>query len=235
MKALSAKTDYPEEYRMIRPVREQIEILAEFFGLDPKHSLWRTKSMPSQPYDGSEGWLVVPKLDALAAKRFPGVVEGEKYRRAVLLANSKLAESRGLVIGLHDLMIPGRLSVREHTRRALDQIARNQKGPFLVISAQLGRRRCGHSVLMNRRKLAVGEFGLGSLAVACAILTHPKRFVHHGDMGIDCAGDEFDPDGDRCFSAAPNYGCGRSGEIIFGVADIKEPTAHFGSATGYSP
>ena len=56
-----------------------------------------------------------------------------------------------------------------------------------------------------REVVQVNEHGLGAFAVGIMLLTHPERLMHYDDLYIDCAGDEYAPDGDGLISQVPVF------------------------------
>lgn len=90
-------------------------------------------------------------------------------------------------------------------RAAMEQIRKAQKGhDFLVVTVQLGFLHRGRSVRRARVVMRdSGQFGLGLFEILILLLTHSNRLKSHGDLGIDCAGDEVSLKGDGRFTRAP--------------------------------
>ena len=78
------------------------------------------------------------------------------------------------------------------------------------------------------------EFGLGAFAIGCMLLTHPERLQHSNDLWIDCAGDEFSPDGDSDFSSAPYFRFS-DGKVKFAASYVGIAYDYYGTASGFLP
>jgi hypothetical protein len=225
---------YPKEYAGPKPIADQVNALAEIFGLDPKRTLEFAKNLPELP-DSAEGWFAIPTVDALAAKHFPEVTDpADKYCRAVQLVHAEIAGSRKFYNWRYSEVTPNRLRVHARTVHALDLIAENQPGDILIVAAQLGMRHRGESVRRARETFTSGEFGLGSLAVGSIVLVHPERLVRWEELDMDCSGDEFVPDAARGFDRAPYFEF-LGGEVEFGAYWIDYSSDGCGSVSGFLP
>jgi hypothetical protein len=78
------------------------------------------------------------------------------------------------------------------------------------------------------------EFGLGAFAIGSMLLTHPIRLKHYDDLWIDCAGDEWSPDGVGVFSRSPDFSF-RDGEVWFGTSVVGFAFDDYGAASGFPP
>ncbi|MBU2545002.1 hypothetical protein KKC65_00905, partial [Patescibacteria group bacterium] len=128
----------------------------------------------------------------------------------------------------------------EHATLALCRIVEQQpESDLLIVPAQFGMhgQSTPHitcSVRRVRKKFVVSEFGINSKDTGTMILTNENRLQHYDDLWIDCAGDEYAPDADDGFSHAP-YFVFRGGEVEFGTGGIGDPSAHYGSVSGFVP
>jgi hypothetical protein len=227
---------YPPEYKGPRPIKEQIEILAKIFGLDPSHALeYAEKIIPTLTLrNGMEGWFAVLSPSALE-KLFPQVLdEADRFCNGVNLVLEKIGSSRTF----HNYWA-GKIDtkhIRQHVRTtsAVAKIAEVQKGDILIIQAQLGLRYRGCSVRRARVCFRGGEFGLDPISMGSITLTHPERYVRSSELDTDLPGAEFSPDGDGDFSGAPVLGFG-GGRVGFNVRYVGNAGGGYGSASGASP
>jgi len=189
--------------------------------------------LPELP-EGAEGWFAVPSVDALAEKYFPEVTTWtERRRQAILLVNSKIADSRPFTFFCEEIVASTPFQVPVHTTRALKLIAETQPGGILIVAAQLGRSHRGRSIRLACKMFAADEFGLGSLEVGSILLTHPERLVDFLGLFMDCPGDEFAQDnGDDSSFGIPSYGFDIGG-IEFHINDNDDTNGQYGPATGF--
>ncbi len=217
---------YSSEYIGPKPIENQIEEIAKIFSLNTAHALnYVSGGLPELPV-GAEGWFAIPKIDA------QGTEFGERYCQAVKVVVKKIAGSREFHNFRDSQITPNHLRVHAHTAHALDLIAENQPGDILVIAAQLGMKYKGFSVRRARKVFANNEFGLGSLAVSSIVLTHPERFVRWGDLGIDCAGDEFTQSVGGDFSDALDVSFDGD-DFVFDSSGVGSGNPLYGSASGF--
>ena len=222
---------YPKEYKGPKPINDQIKAIAKIFDLDPSQALEFAKNLPALP-DGAEGWFAIPSVDALAKKHFPEMEgSGDKYCQAVQLVHAKIAASRSFYNYREGQITPAQLRVHARTAHALDLIAETQKGDILIVPCQLGMRHRGKSVRRAREVFVANEFGLGSLAVASIILTHPERIREEG-LDMDCSGDEFATDADGDLSHAPIFYFG-GGNVEFCVYWFAHARKYCGPASAF--
>jgi len=210
---------YPEGYRGPNSPAEQLVRLVRIFGLDPGPALTLSQHLPKLPY-GAEGWFVVPTDDALKRKFFRKAVSAdEKFTHIRRLMLRKVAEH--VVLNFwRDLfrLDPQNLRSCERTKRALERIAITQAdSDFLIIPAQLGLRHYDRSPDQAREffigsahapeALARGdEFGLGIVEISSILLTHHERLYRDQDLGMDCTGEAFAPQGDGNYSYVNTFG-----------------------------
>jgi len=216
---------YPAEYAM-KHINEQIQAIADIFNLNPNPAFTYVKNvLPTlQLPEGAEGWFAVPRWQAVAGT----------YNEAVEIAVSKMDASRKFYNYRSGQLGPNYLRLHARTSAMLDRIAETQPGDILIIPLQLGELHKGESVRRAREIFYAGEFGLGSFQVLSVALVHPKRLVRFDDLDMDCAGDEYAPDGVSVFSMSLSvYFDG--GEVGFGYGNLGGPGGDYGSVSGFLP
>jgi hypothetical protein len=175
--------------------------------------------------NGAEGYFAIPRWQTVAPT----------YREAVEKVFALLAKQRK---GKFQNYREGQLSEQylresEKTAAAFQKLGDEQKGyDILVVPAQFGIRHRGRSVRRAREVMNSLEFGLGAFAVGIMLLTHPEREIQWEQLHIDCAGDEFSPDGGGRFVVAPIFGFD-DGELGFGSFWVRGPNGDYGSASGF--
>ncbi len=216
---------YPKFYKP-KSLMEQVEILGEFFPnisqLRDEHWQSLYKALPAN----AEGWFVLPRWQKIAP------TYGQAVRRVLEIIASKrrFQNSYGWNFGANNL--------RRHpkTAKMLQVIGDRQNPPFggdiMVVPAQFGLRHRGRSDRRAQAIVSENEFLLGAFEVGSMLLTHPEREVDWEHLHVDCAGDEFAPDGDGKFSAAPVF-CFYEGNLEFDVDPIDRFFEHYGAASGF--
>ena len=226
---------YPPEYTGPKSIGEQITTLAKMLNLNPTSALAFAKKLPALP-EGAEYWFAIPSPVALAAKHFPNLNDpAEQYCAGVSLILSMIAASRDFCNYREGEITTAQLRVGIRTADALAQIIEAQDmGDILIIAAQFGLLHRGESVRRAREKFSANEFGLSSLIVGSISLTHPERFAREEQLNIDCAGDEFSPEVNGDFGAAPcfDFDCDGFG---FGVNWVGSTGVSYGSASAFLP
>lgn len=231
---VSSRYTYPKEYKGPKPIIDQVNIIAEKFGLDPAQALEFAKKLPVLPA-GAEGWFAIPKVSAVAKKHFPEIAGiAEQYCEAMKLVHTKLAESRSFTNYRNGEIVPSKL--RQHVRTVdfLEHLEMQQQGDILIIAAQYGMRHRNKSVRRARETFASNEFGLGAFAIGCMALVHPERYVRWEELDTDCAGDEFASDSDGVFSKAPVFYFGGGG-LKFDTRVVSGAYDGCGSVSGFAP
>ena len=234
---ISSSYVYPKEYRGVKPIGAQVEIIAKAFGLSLGYtSDWIEKVLPTMTLpEGAEGWFAIPSDSAIAKRHFPEVMDSqEKYRRAVELMFSIIGKSRSFYNYCDGEITPRQLRQHARTLHALDLIVEQQKGDILIVPAQFGMGHPGRSVRRARECFTANEFGLGALAVGSMALTHPERFVRWQQLHTDCAGDEFAPSAFGTFSGSPFFSFDGVG-LEFGVGVVSLADDACGSVSGFIP
>ena len=233
---VSSSYVYPKEYRGVKPIGTQVDIIAKAFGLSLGYtSDFIEKVLPTLALpEGAEGWFAIPSASAIAKRHFPEVTDqSDRYCRAVELMLSIIGKSRSFYNYREGEITPHQLRQHARTLQAFEQIVEQQKGDILIVPAQFGMGHRGRSVRRARECFTANEFGLGALAVGSMALTHPERYVRFEQLHTDCAGDEFAPDAGGDFSRSPVFD--RGDELKFGTDYVSRADDRYGSASGFVP
>ncbi len=234
---VSSSYTYPKEYRGLKPIGEQVDIIAKAFGLSLGYtSEWIEKVLPTLTLpEGAEGWCALPSVDAVAKRHFPEVTDPvDKYCRAVDMTLELLGRSRRFYNYREGEMTPRQLRQHARTLHALDVIAETQKGDILIVAVQCGMRHRGRSVRRARECFIANEFGFGALHVGCLALTHPERYVRWEQLHTDCAGDEFAPCAAGGFSRSPVFHF-NDVKLMFSTGAVSNANLLYGSVSGFLP
>lgn len=90
------------------------------------------------------------------------------------------------------------------TPRKQELLARVTKDGVIELEVQTGQKYKGVSPQEARASFADNECGLGIYEAACIVLAKPELLTKWEDLGLDCAGDEYDySGGDARFSSVP--------------------------------
>ena len=226
---------YPSEYTGPKEIAVQINLLGEMFGISTTAALAYAQNLPALP-EGAEGWFAIPRVEAIGAKFFPEITDPvDRYCRAVEFVLDKLGESRSF-----QNYRKGQID-KKHIRGTARTIAKfgevkqqQQDGDILIIAAQLGMKHRGKSVNRARETFSSDEYGLGAFAVISIALVHPERLVRTDELDMDCAGDDFAPDGDGDFSKSP-YLIFSDDKVRFVARGLSYAFRYYGSASGFVP
>lgn len=217
---------YPKEYRGPRSIEDQIQVLAQIFGLDPSQALEFVTGLPKLP-EAAEGWFAIPRWKKLAPT----------YREAVEKVLTMIESKRKFCNLQKGLLGVGYL--RQHTQKVkgFKKLGDEQKGhDILVVPAQFGFRHRGRSIRRAREVMNAFEFGLGAFEVGIMLLTHPERLQHPYDLMIDSGGDEFASSHAFQFTAALRFLCAfGDAELRFGSNTLHAADGACGSASGFLP
>jgi hypothetical protein len=183
---------YPPTYR-VRPVEAQVTALRSLFpGLGDCQEKLARRKLP----EGAEAWFAIPRWQALAPT----------YNEAVEMALGILATKRRLQNRIGGKLAPKFLRPTERSTLADKILSEQQEGSdILVIASQFGLLHRGRSARRARTSMAANEYGLGTFAVACMLLTHPERLSAGDSLMIDCSGDEYSLSGDYTFDRVPLF------------------------------
>jgi hypothetical protein len=208
---------YPDGYK-VREIAEQVRILREFFpGIGNANEKIAKGFVPS----GAEGWFAIPRWQTLATT----------YCDAVGMVLEMIESKRSFHNYCWRQLGASFLRQNAKTARAFEKLGNEQQDrSILVVPAQFGLRHGGRSVHRAREVFSENEFGLGTFAVGCMLLTHPEREERWQQLHVECAGDEFCTLGDDNFGNVPVFFFSDE-RIVFTVrcgADV-----HFGSVSGF--
>jgi hypothetical protein len=183
---------YPATYRE-RPIEAQVTELKKHF---PSLGGCLEKLARKPLLEGAEAWFAIPRWEALASS----------YNDAVETVLEVLVARRKIQNRIAGRLGPTYLRQSERSKLAEKILADQQQGQdFLVLAAQFGMLHRGCSARRARVAMAGNEFGLGTFAVACMLLTHPERLSAEDTLMIDCGGDEYSVRGDYTFDRVPLY------------------------------
>lgn len=232
---------YPENYKGARAINEQIDDIANLFGLDPRSALeFVNKKLsnacgekPTLP-DGAEDWFAIPSVKTLREKYFPEASDpNDIYCRSLNLAHLKLNISRNFYTYLSEGIHKDRLKVLPRTLRAFEEIENAQNGDILVIPAQLGLRYRGKSPNLAKDSFGENEYGLDSFSLCSILLTNPDLIVHWKNLGIECPGNVFDYYNTGLSTHTPTYSFRGTGVRAYHIWNW-DGYANYGSATFFT-
>jgi hypothetical protein len=210
---------YPPTYR-VRPVEAQVTELRRLF---PSLGGCMEKLGRKPLLEGAEAWFAIPRWQALAPT----------YNEATEMVLAVLAGKRRFSHRIAGRMSEKYLRQSERTRLAEKILADQQQGnDLLVVPAQAGMLHRGCSARRTREAMAGNEFGLGVLAIACMVLTHPERLSSEGALMIDCGGDEYSVRGDYTFDRVPLFDFDLAG-IEFSIFYEDRARNLWGTPTGF--
>ena len=221
---VASSYEYVSGYRRPKAITGQVNALRRIFpDIGFANELLEQQPLPRH----AEGWFAIPRWEAVAPT----------YSESVEKVLAALAERcGGNCINYRE----GKLGDRyfrqtDATRAAFQKLGDEQKGcDILVLAAQFGLLHRGRSVRRARAMMRFNEFGLGAFAVGIMLLTHPERLQHYDDLWIDCAGDEYSPDGDGIFKNSPYFGF-YGGWLEFQTGRFEDANDLYGSASGFLP
>lgn len=209
---------YPAVYHP-KSVTEQIARLAPLFPRLRAGALLPPPNLPA----GAEGWFVFPDWRRLAPN----------YNAALGETLAILARVRETSLSRIDRLGPDRLRQSERAVALGATFEPASGSDFLVLPAQFGARHAGHSIRHAREMFTANEFGLGALALACMLLTHPERLAQADQLYVDGAGDEYSASDEAQYSEAPFFRV-LDGRVGFGTSWIGFADPYFGSASAFT-
>jgi len=203
-------------------ITEQTNILRQLFpGVG-----FADEKLAQQPLPpNAEGWFAIPRWQSVA----------KTYNEAVQKVFDLIKKQRKGNFHNYRKGEIGETYLRQHERtvKKLQTLGDQQTGfDILVVAAQFGLRHRGRSVRRAREVFAGNEFGLGAFEIGCMILTHSERLASYDDLWIDCAGNEYAPDGDGGCSRAPYFSFDDD-RIEFGTGWVHYAYEHYGSTSGF--
>ncbi len=196
---------YPKAYTGLRPIEEQVHMLADRFRIDRKPALKRIKmGLPDVP-KWAEGWGATP-----IQEEFPDSHTSIMYK--ALNWHSSICGNRP---GCHaSYGAPEGLTLEEHVRPHFagqgkiicqrNNFAWKWKhhvgGRIMIIPVQMGAMRKGQSDRMVKaccKRKGMSEFPLGIFEVACLLAMHPERIpdFEENALEVNAPGDEYTPEG----------------------------------------
>ena len=213
---------YPEGYRM-KTMQEQEAILRRLFpALGTKED--DLQQLAKRPLPLRAEWTAIPRWEKV----------GATYCEAVQKVFSLIASERKFTN-----TCKGKLNDRSlmQTGKAIDawkKLGEDQSGDILIVATQFGIRYRGYSVRCATDSMYSYEFGLSTFAVACMLLTHPKREIKWEQLHPECGGDYFTPIAGEQLVRTPVFSF-RSGELKLDTVQIDNPGDGFGCASGFLP
>jgi hypothetical protein len=210
---------YPSTYR-VRPVEAQVTALRSYF---PSLGSCMEKLGHRELPESAEAWFATPRWQALAPT----------YNEAVELVLGVLATKRRFSNRIIGRLGPAYLRQSERTKLAEKILGEQQEGnDILVLAAQAGMLHRGSSARRTRVAMVGNEFGLGTFAFSCMLLTHPERLSSGETLMIDCGGDEYSVRGDYTFDRVPLFDYDLSG-IEFSIFYEDRARNLWGTPTGF--
>jgi hypothetical protein len=210
---------YPPTYR-VRPVEAQVTELRKLFpSLGNCQEKLARRGLPQ----GAEAWFAIPRWQALASS----------YNEAVEMLLGVVATKRRFSNRIVGKL--GEMYLRQTERSILAEkiLADQQQGSdILVVAAQAGMLHRGSSARRTRVALAGNEFGLGTFAFGCMLLTHPERLSTGDTLMIDCGGDQYSVRGDYTFDRVPLFDFDMAG-IEFSIFYEDRARNLWGTPTGF--
>lgn len=183
---------YSRSYK-VRPIEAQVSELRKFF---PQLKTCNEKLARRKLPDGAEDWFAVPNWESMA----------QTYNDATEEIINLLASKRKFQHRLQGKLNSTFLRMSERSKLAWRILSEQQEGQdILIVAGQFGLRHRGCSARRARVAMSGNEFGLGTLAVASMLLTHPERLSSDDALMIDCGGDEYSVRGDYTFDRVPLF------------------------------
>jgi hypothetical protein len=213
---------YPEGFRL-KSIQEQEGTLRRLFpSLGTKED--DLEKLAKRPLPLRAEWAAIPRWEKL----------GATYCDAIQRVFSLIASERKFTNTCKD-----RLNDRSlmQTGKAIDawkRLGDEQSGDILIVATQFGIRYRGCSVRCATDSMYSYEFGLGTFAVACMLLIHPKREMKWEQLHPECGGDYFTAINGEQVVRTPVFSF-RSGELKLDSVQIDNPGDGFGCASGFLP
>ena len=213
---------YPDGYRM-KTFLEQEAILRRLFpALGTKED--DLEKLARRPLPARAEWTAIPRWEKI----------GATYCGAIRKIFSLIASERRFSNTCKDALNDRSLLQTGKAMDAWKRLGEEQSGDILIVATQFGMRYRGCSVRCATDSMASYEFGLGTFAVSCMLLTHPKREVKWQQLHPECGGDYFIPITGEQLVRTPVFSF-RSGELKLDSVQIDNPGEGFGCASGFLP
>lgn len=204
---VKSNLEYPKAYKGLRPVEEQVHLLADKFGIDRQPALdFLKKSLPDVP-KWAEGWAALP-----IQERFPHA--HAKISQQALIWHSSICGNSPDYYARYG--VPEGLTLEDHVRPhfvglELEKVSCARRifawqwerfvgGRIMIVPVQMGAMRRGQSDRMVKahcKRKSMSEFPLGIFEVACLLAMHPERVPDFDEkaLGVNAPGDEYTPEG----------------------------------------
>ncbi|MGA2809342.1 MAG: hypothetical protein ABSE87_14530 [Terracidiphilus sp.] len=219
---VSSAYGYPEGYRM-KAVWEQVAILRRHFpALGTNED--DLEQLAKRPLPLRAEWAVIPRWEKV----------GATYCEAIQKIFALIASERKFSVTCKERLNDRTLMQSVKAMDAWKRLGEQQSGDWLIVATQFGLRFRGCSVRCATDTMYSYEFGLGTFAVACMLLTHPKREIKWEQLHPECGGDYFTPIKDEQLVRTPLFSF-RSGELKLDSVQIDNPGDGFGCASGFLP
>jgi hypothetical protein len=215
----ASKREYPPTYK-VRPIEAQVTELRKCFpGLSSCNEKIARRPLP----EGAEDWFAVPRWQAVAPT----------YNEAVEKMVAVLATKRRFSNRIPERMGPRFLRQSQRLQLAENILAeQQQQADILVVAAQTGMMYRGCSARRARVLMAGNEFGLGTFAMGCLLITHPERLSSLETLMIDCSGDEYAFQGGLAYDRVPLFDYDLGG-IEFSIFYEDRARNLWGTPTGF--
>jgi len=180
---------------------------------------------------GAEGWFAIPRWEKIAST----------YNEALenMLQILKLTHNNKFLNWREGYIGPDYLREHEKACAGFQKLANWQAGKdILIIPAQFGLYHVGHSssqvheILSKKDEASESEFGLGSFAISCMLLTHRERLKHENDLWINCIGDQYRSQDQQAFLETPGFRFADN-MLKFGAVFSENIDKGFSAPTGF--
>lgn len=223
---------YPKTYKKVRSLREQINHLADEFGIGRFEALALAKRLPSKPMFG-EGWFACAKTSAVIKRHFPSINTLEEQHCKVIEFGHKILSRYHPFGNCSSLaIVPKNIQQHPRTRSFVARIETEQPGDIVIIAAQHGLYHRGRSTKAVYSTMHDNEFGLDSFWVACMGITHPERYHSRDELDAECPGDRLPIKSDLSSTMVPHYSFS-GGRLGYCVGDASEAYERLGPVTGF--
>ncbi|TXH01931.1 MAG: hypothetical protein E6P95_00945 [Candidatus Moraniibacteriota bacterium] len=200
---------YPVAYKGLRPVEEQVHLIADWFRIDRKPALKLIAAgLPEVP-KWVEGWAALPMQEEFTGNHWklledaliwlnticgnePGYFSSCGGVEGLQFAEHVRPHFVGQKVGGYKSNYPRNLFAWGWKRRNL--------GRIMIVPVQMGALRKGQSDRMVQAHCLQrerSEFPLGAFEVACLLAMHPSRIPEYGEraLEVNAPGDEYTTEG----------------------------------------
>lgn len=200
---------YPAAYKGLRPVEEQVHMVADRFRLDRKPVLQLiAKGLPEVP-KWAEGWAALPMQEELKGSHWQVLEDALVWLNTIFGNQPDRYSSCGGIEGLQfeEHVRPhfigkevGKYKSSYPRNRLAWEWRKRVGGKIMIVPVQMGAMRKGQSDRMVRAHCLErerSEFPLGAFEVACLIAMHPERIPEYGEraLQVNAPGDEYTVEG----------------------------------------